>query len=126
MLAKMPVQAERTEFKKRSESNKGILIFGMLLLIGLGLSAGYLISPMLQAPTPAVDINNTTTQTLYVPPSHIKIDKTSNNDTVKNSNRNITIPASAKAGTKVNIIKPNKSITNTSSVRKPSVNGYNN
>jgi hypothetical protein len=122
MLAKMPVQVERTEFKKRSETSKGILIFGILLLIGLGLSAGYLISPMLHAPTTAV-INNTTTETLYIPASHTKNDKQTKNDTTKNTTRNITIPNSAKTPTRVNI-KPNKSMNNTSTVQN--VNGNNN
>jgi hypothetical protein len=125
MLAKMPQETDRLQSTEASPFRNKLTLLSLVIFLGIGLSAGYMMFPLLQSPTPVNVSNNTTEIVLSAPADHINSSAV-NNATVKNktantTNANTTNNAKVKIS-KTNIYKPNISSYNTSNINNSSVN----
>jgi hypothetical protein len=117
MLAKMPQVTDKSSSTESSPFHNKLTLLSLVIFLGIGLSAGYMMFPLLQSPTPVNVSNNTTEIVLSAPTNHINASAV-NNATVKNKTANTTTAnttdnAKAKIS-KTNTYKPNISSYNTS------------
>ncbi len=87
MLAKIPSQNSKSPFKNK------FTILSVLVLIGLGLSAAYVVVPFIQAPTihaPTKLVGNTTQTTLSSPANQNNAPVTINNGATNTTASNTT------------------------------------
>ena len=117
MLAKMPQQTDISSQSEASPFRNKLTIFSLVLLLGVSISGGYMMFPLLQPTTPVNVSNNTTEVVLSAPTNHADLGTNDlKNVTVKNKTANKT---NNNATTKVKV-KISKSITS-----KPNISSHN-
>jgi hypothetical protein len=124
MLAKMPQVTDNASRTESSPFRNKLTLLSLLIFLGIGLSAGYMMFPLLQSPTPVNVSNNTTEIVVSAPNNHINT-TTANNATVKNKTANKTANTTDNAKVKIsktNTYKPNISSYNISSNNNSSIN----
>ena len=114
MLAKMPQVTDKSSSTETSPFRNKLTLLSLIIFLGVGLSAGYMMFPLLQSPTPANVSNNTTEIVVSAPTNHINTSAV-NNATVKNKTANTT--ANTTDNTKVKISRTNN--------YKPNISSYN-
>ena len=122
MLAKMPQQIDTSPQHEVSPFRNKLTVFSLVLFLGVGLSAGYMIFPLLQPATPLNVSNNTTEVVLSAPTNHANLGMNDQNATVKNKTANKT---NNNATTNANV-KKSKSNTSKSSISSPNTSTYGN
>jgi hypothetical protein len=118
MLAKMPQETDRLPSTEASPFRNKLTLLSLVIFLGIGLSAGYMMFPLLQSPKPVNVSNNTTEIVLSAPADHVNSSTGVNNATVKNKTANTTNSNTTKNAkmklTKTNTYNPNISSYNTS------------
>ena len=114
MLAKMPQVTDKSSSTETSPFRNKLTLLSLIIFLGVGLSAGYMMFPLLQSPTPVNVSNNTTEIVVSAPTNHINTSAV-NNATVKNKTANTT--ANTTDNTKVKISRTNN--------YKPNISSYN-
>ena len=114
MLAKMPQQIDTSPQNEASPFRNKLTVFSLVLFLGVGLSAGYMIFPLLQPVTPVNVSNNTTEVVLSAPTNHANLGTNEQNTTVKNKTANKTNNNAKVKISKSNTSKPSISSPNTS------------
>ncbi len=128
MLAKMPQQTDTSPQSEASPFRNKLTVFSLVLFLGVGLSAGYMIFPLLQPATPVNVSNNTTEVVLSAPNNQANLGTTDLQNATKNKTANKT-SNNATTKTKVsksNTSKPSVSSPNTSISGDITTNGDNN
>ena len=87
MLAKMPQETDKSSRNEASPFRNKLTLLSLVFFLGVGLSAGYMMFPLLQSPTPVNVSNNTTEIVVSAPTNHINTSAV-NNATVKNKTAN--------------------------------------
>ena len=118
MLAKMQQQIDTSPQNEASTFRNKLTVFSLVLFLGVGLSAGYMIFPLLQPVTPVNVSNNTTEVVLSAPTNHANLGMNEQNTTVKNKTAN-KINNNAK-------VKISKSNTSKPSISNPNTSAYGN
>jgi hypothetical protein len=117
MLAKMPHVTDKSSNTESSPFRNKLTLLSLVIFLGIGLSAGYMMFPLLQSPTPLNVSNNTTEIVVSAPTNHINTSAVKN-ATVKNKTANPTNNTKVKIS-KTNY-KPNISSYNTSNTNNSS------
>ena len=69
-----------------------IVVLIVLVVAGLGLAGGYIISPIIHAPEPVYLTTNVTNDSTYTPTTHTKTHtQSSNNKTIQKAAQNATL-----------------------------------
>ena len=124
MLAKMPQVTDKSSSTETSPFRNKLTLLSLVIFLGVGLSAGYMMFPLLQSPTPVNVSNNTTEIVVSAPTNHINTSAV-NNATVKNKTANTTANTTDNTKVKIsktNTYKPNISSYNISSNNNSSIN----
>ena len=119
MLAKMPHETDKSSRNEASPFHNKLTLLSLVIFLGVGLSAGYMMFPLLQSPTPVNVSNNTTQIVVSAPTNHINTSAVKN-ATVKNKTANTTNNTKMKISKTT--YKPNISSYNTSNNNNSSIN----
>ncbi len=124
MLAKMPQVTDKSSNTESSPFRNKLTLLSLVIFLGVGLSAGYMMFPLLQSPTPVNVSNNTTEIVVSAPTNHMNTSAVKNS-TVKNETANKTANTIDNTNVKIsktNTYKPNISSYNTSNTNNSSGN----
>lgn len=117
MLAKMQQQTDTSPQSEASLFRNKLTVFSLVLILGIGISAGYMMFTLLQPATPVNVSNNTTEVVVIAPTNHVNQTSELQNATVKNKTVNKTNNSTPHVNVKIsksNTSKPNISSSNTS------------